>query len=99
MSATPAVHERHTHDAPDLAEVARWCRHAGVPEPVGCRVSTVPLVPGSQRISAQESSRKGQLRGPRSFLELRFAEPVRGPIVLGRGRGFGLGLFAPVQEA
>ena len=32
------------------------------------------------------------------FLEMRFAEPVRGPIALGFACHFGLGLFAPVVE-
>ena len=33
------------------------------------------------------------------LLELRFAQPVRGPIALGFACHFGLGLFAPVREA
>jgi CRISPR-associated protein Csb2 len=98
VSATPVVHERYTHTAPTLEEVARWCHHAGLPAPESIRVSSVPIAAGSRRISAHESSRRGQLRGPRSFIEMRFAEPVHGPVIIGRGRGFGLGLFAPLRE-
>ena len=33
------------------------------------------------------------------LLELRFSEPVRGPVALGFGCHFGLGLFAPVNDS
>jgi CRISPR-associated protein Csb2 len=39
--------------------------------------------------------RQGQAHLPSEFLRLRFAEPVDGPITLGRLSHFGLGLFAP----
>lgn len=32
------------------------------------------------------------------LIELRFAQPVRGPIVLGFACHYGLGLFAPITE-
>jgi CRISPR-associated protein Csb2 len=42
----------------------------------------------------------GGVRGhDRGFgFEIRFAEPVRGPILLGYGRFFGLGQFASCRE-
>lgn len=36
-------------------------------------------------------------RGPGAAFEITFPEPVRGPIALGYGAHFGLGLFAPVR--
>ena len=43
-TAFPAIHER--RGALDLAEVARWCKHAGLPEPIAFRAARGPLVPG-----------------------------------------------------
>jgi len=41
------------------------------------------------------------VRGGEDFglLEIRFAQPVRGPVALGFACHFGLGLFAPVSES
>ncbi|MGQ0653218.1 MAG: hypothetical protein ACT4P4_13285 [Betaproteobacteria bacterium] len=36
---------------------------------------------------------------PGRLIELRFAQPVRGPIALGFACHFGLGLFAPAPDA
>ncbi len=50
----------------------------------------------------QRSRRKHGLVQPDPLgrlLEIRFAQPVRGPIALGFACHFGLGLFAPVQGA
>ena len=39
ISATPVVAERFSKRTPDLAAVASWCVHAGLPEPVSARVT------------------------------------------------------------
>jgi CRISPR-associated protein Csb2 len=96
VSAFPVVHERWQPKGPDLSEVARWCRHAGIAaEPILFRSWPVPLVEGSPSLRPDEVHREGRERRPYSHIEVEFAEPVPGPIVLGRGRQFGLGLMAP----
>lgn len=98
ISATPVVHERHTGGQLHLEEVQRWCDHAGLPSPCAHRESPTPLLEGTPNWSPFELSRDGRWRGPRSYVEIEFDQPVAGPVVLGRGRGFGLGLCAPAHQ-
>ena len=93
-TAFPALHER--RGTLDLAEVSRWCRHAGLPEPVAFRATRGPLVPGAVDLAPEEVNRPGRPGLPYSHVELRFAEPVRGPVVIGSGRQRGFGLCVPV---
>ncbi len=94
-TAFPALHER--RGTLDLAEVSRWCRHAGLPAPVAFRALRGPLVPGAVDLAPVEVNRPGQPGLPYSHVELRFAEPVRGPVVIGAGRQRGFGLCVPVE--
>ena len=100
VTAVPAIHER--YGRLDLSEIARWCRHAGLPEPVAYRSTRVPLATGGLRLQAPEVRRHGQDRAERtrpfSHIELRFAEPVRGPVVIGAGRSRGFGLCIPLDD-
>ena len=91
----PAIHERH-HPL-DLAEVSRWCRHAGLPEPVAFRAARGPLVRGAVDLAPVEVNRPGRSNLPYSHVELRFATPVPGPVVIGAGRQRGFGLCVPVD--
>ena len=95
VSATPVVHER--HGTPTDDEIGRWCAHAGLPEPVRWRTSRHPLATGAVDLRPSEVRRRYG-RSPYSHLALEFAEPVTGPVAVGRGRQFGLGLLAPEQE-
>jgi CRISPR-associated protein Csb2 len=96
VSALPVVHE---HWGPVTAEeVSRWCRHAGLPEPVAFRSATVPLIEGALSLRALEVHRAGGERRPYSHLEVWFAEPVTGPVMIGRARQFGLGLMCPANR-
>jgi CRISPR-associated protein Csb2 len=97
-SAFPVVHERFVRPRPDLSEVARWCRHAGFPAPIEARLSRMPLLPGSVALMPHEARRSGVDARPYSHLELGFNEPVKGPMVLGHLRHFGLGLMVPQSE-
>jgi CRISPR-associated protein Csb2 len=97
-TATPAVHDRHSRHGLTLEQVARWCEHAGLPEPVWFRSSPAPLLDGSLMVTTADLGRPGRLAGPRSFVELEFALPVNGPVVIGRGRGFGLGICSPIES-
>lgn len=95
VSAFPVVHERFRRRGPTLDDVNDWCRHAGLPDVVAFRTSRVPLVPGAVALHAHEVHRDDGTRHPFSHLRVAFDEPVRGPIALGRGRQFGLGLMVP----
>ena len=95
VTAFPAIHERRRKT--DLAEVARWCSHAGLPEPVGFRSERTPLMKGAIDLAPTEVSRPNRIGLPYSHVEIRFAEPVPGPVVIGSGRQRGFGLCAPID--
>ena len=100
VTAVPAIHER--FGRLDLAELRRWCRHAGLPEPVWFRSARVPLVPGALTLHPAEVHRPApHTPGPAkpySHIAMRFTEAVRGPIVIGGGRSRGFGLCVPADE-
>lgn len=96
VTAFPAIHER--HGPLTLAEVARWCRHAGLPAPVAFRATRGPLVRGAADLAPVEVNRPGRGAGrPYSHIELLFDRPVTGPVVVGAGRQRGFGLCVPVK--
>ena len=94
-TAFPAIHER--RGALDLAEVARWCKPAGLPEPIAFRAARGPLVPGGVDLAPVEVNRPGRPGRPYSHVELLFATPVQGPVVIGAGRQRGFGLCVPID--
>ena len=90
VTAFPAIHERRC--ALDLAEVSRWCRHAGLPEPFRFRAARTPLVRGGVDLAPVEVNRPGRPGLPYSHVELWFDHLVPGPVVIGSGRQRGFGL-------
>ncbi len=94
-TAIPAIHERRR--PLDLAEVARWCRHAGLPDPVAFRSARAPLVPGAPDLAPVEVNRPGRPALPYSHVELWFDQAIPGPVVVGAGRQRGFGLCAPLD--
>lgn len=98
-SALPVVHERFRKGGPVLEDVAAWCEHADLPEPVAFRSSPVPLLAGAPHLRPHEVYRPDRPRRPYSHVSIRFSDPVVGPVVLGRARSFGLGLMAPVGRS
>jgi CRISPR-associated protein Csb2 len=98
VSAFPVMHERWQPGGPDLREVGRWCRHAGLPTPLGFRSVTVPLLRGAVSLRPHEVRRKDREVRPFTHVRLAFDEPVTGPVVIGRARQFGLGLMAPLDR-
>ena len=95
-TAFPAVHER--RGKVRLPEVARWCGHAGLPEPVSFRRSRFPLVSGGVDLVPVEVNRPGRPALPYSHVEIWFSQPVPGPVVIGAARQRGLGLCVPVDD-
>ena len=96
VTAFPAVHERRRRL--DLAELTRWCAHAGLPAPIRFRTGRAPLVHGGVDLAPVEVNRPGRPGRPYSHVELWFSEPVSGPVVIGAGRQRGLGLCVPLDD-
>ncbi len=96
VTVFPAVHERRGRLS--LAAVARWCNHAGLPEPVAFRSTRSPLVAGGVDLAPIEVNRPGRPALPYSHVELLFAKSVTGPVVIGAGRQRGLGLCVDVPD-
>ena len=90
VTAFPAVHERRV--PLDLAEVSRWCEHAGLPKPRAFRSARCALVPGGVDLAPVEVNRPGRPGLPYSHVKILFDVPVTGPVVLGSARQRGLGL-------
>ena len=95
-TAFPAIHERRR--PLDLAEITRWCRHAGLPDPVAYRATRTPLVRGAADLAPVEVNRPGRSGLPYCHVAILFAEPVEGPVVIGSGRQRGFGLCAPLTD-
>lgn len=99
VSVTPAVQERFRRGGPTLADAGQWCRHAGLPAPVDVRWSRHPGIRGAADLRPDEVHRDGRPQRPYTHLELRFDVDVEGPVVIGAGRSWGLGLLAPVSSS
>ena len=94
-TAVPAIHERRRRL--DLAEIARWCEHAGLPAPVAFRSARTPLVAGAIDLAPVEVNRPGRPALPYSHVKLRFEQAIPGPVVIGSGRQRGFGLCVPLD--
>jgi len=101
LSVTPVVHARWRKDPQEtlMDQVTRDCSHVGLPAPALVEAIRGSAFPGaatrptpSNRVP--EAWRKS-LGGPSSHLRIIFRSPVAGPVLLGRARHFGLGLFVP----
>jgi CRISPR-associated protein Csb2 len=82
------------------AIVARACERVGLPLPLWVQVmrrSLFDAAPKAQAFTPYPSKGAGFKRVC-VHVELRFAEPVAGPVVLGAGRYFGIGLCRPRGE-
>lgn len=68
--------------------------------PASVEVSLAPLLPGAQHVRQflPWPGRQGRPPRVRVHADIRFEERVRGPLLLGAGRYFGLGLCLPVED-
>ena len=89
-----------------LDQLRREWRERGTELPEIVAMRDLPSVPHGGRklrpVYFHRFRRKRGLVQPDTLgrlLELRFAKPVRGPLALGFGCHFGLGLFIPVPDA
>ncbi len=69
------------------------CEHSGLPEPVEVEASWDPFAVGSPHVRAC----RGKTARPLMHTRLRFPVEVEGPLAIGAGRYFGLGLMEPVE--
>lgn len=101
-SATPVVlpgwDSRRGRPRPERA-AKRLLRHASISEALLDRAafSRVPRLRGSVHPLSYRRPRHLE-RYPCLHLTVEWTEPVRGPLSLGGGTGYGLGLFVPVGE-
>lgn len=93
--------ERSAQRAAILAQesIADACEHIGLPRPVSVEISSTPLLPGVQpaRQFLPWPPQKSRPQRVRVHAAITFGEAVRGPVLLGAGRYFGLGLCLPVR--
>jgi CRISPR-associated protein Csb2 len=81
--------------------LARSCEHAGLPHPVEVladRHSPLFGVEPSFRFVTQRATPGQPKTRLYTHVTLTFAEPVHGPVLLGAGRYFGLGLLRPLRQ-
>lgn len=93
VSATPVVLDRFPKGAKLSAEeiVAQSCERAGYPRPIKVELSQVCAI-------AMPAAREFRLRKPGALFAhamLEFEHAVSGPVLVGKERYFGLGLFLP----
>lgn len=78
---------------------AELCKMIGLPEPAEARIGPISIFSGVPKASEFERPGKSQINGKLSaHVWLRFAEPVRGPVLIGAGRFLGFGLCRPVPN-
>jgi CRISPR-associated protein Csb2 len=80
--------------------IADACERIGLPRPISVEVSLAPLLPGAQPVRSflPWPGQPGRTPRVRVHADISFAAPVRGPVLLGAGRFFGLGLCMPMTE-
>ena len=104
-TVTPVIHaRRRTSSGPRgiARQVATDCAFAGLPEPIRIEVlKNAPLAgaPDSPLpAKAVPPDWRASMTGPHGHLRLTFAQPIEGPVLLGRASHFGLGLCRPARE-
>lgn len=114
VTATPIALDRHPGNLRSNADrtahraaaeaascVKDACERIGLPRPSDVCISHAPLLSGAQHVRqfTPWPPQPGRTRRARVHAEIVFAEGVCGPILLGAGRYFGLGLCLPVIDS
>lgn len=100
-TATPIVLDRHLKKGDSIADaVSQACVRAGLPHPARVDVSRSPTVRGAADMQPADTLRRPSDRNikPYTHARLIFANPVRGPVVVGSMRHYGLGLCIPTDR-
>ena len=101
VSVTPIVHSHWRKRGADalLRQVTADCAHVGLPEPRKVEVLRGPGRDGGASLAVPSrhvpEDWRSLLNGQTDHLRISFSAPVRGPVLLGRARHFGLGLCVP----
>jgi CRISPR-associated protein Csb2 len=100
-SVTPIVLDRHPRRRLAIEDVvASMCGDAGLPKPDQVEAAELSLFKGGAQISRVYLGERDYLKKSHmAHLRLGWKREVPGPILLGRGRYFGLGVMLPVKEA
>ena len=93
-TVTPIILDRHPKKNGLRAEtiIAESCRRVGLPQPTEVRMGSVAAFSGVPRAQDFHGQAKQVDGRDRTHALLRFATPVRGPLLLGAGRFVGLGV-------
>lgn len=80
--------------------IALACERIGLPRPISVTISHSPLLSGAQPAHsfAPWPGLLGRSNRVLVHADIHFAEPVCGPVLLGAGRYYGLGLCMPAPE-
>jgi CRISPR-associated protein Csb2 len=99
-SATPVLLERFPKKScPAERVVALGCRYVGLPEPTEVQVSRFsPLFGAEPSGRFVKVRRAGEVARLSTHVAVTFDRRVKGPLVLGAGRYFGLGLMRPLYR-
>lgn len=97
VSVTPLVLDRYPKDRDLVSAVRTSFTQAGLPVPCEVELSRQPMTQGAIRLRPGELPKhsRGRLY---THARVLFDQPVRGPVLAGAGRYFGVGLFAPENE-
>ena len=94
-TVTPVLLDRPPRKASPEASAAALADSlvmAGFPRPIDIRLSSQSLFTGAP------STRDVPTQVPRVHARVTFAEPVEGPVIAGRWRNFGVGVFRPLPD-
>ena len=85
-------------------QVRQSCLHVGLPQPEHVAVSLDPMTAGARPVAAfppfvQGTRRGDSVRRRLVHAAVRFRETIEGPVLIGAGRFFGLGLMRPLPSA
>jgi CRISPR-associated protein Csb2 len=112
-TATPIIVDRHLRARRDpwrqaemMQLIAESCTHIGLPRPAAVlphNHSAIRGSPAANRARSEPSWMGWTLTDPLRSRTLthaivKFAEPVEGPVILGAGRHFGLGVCLPIDR-
>ena len=102
VTVTPLVMPRIPRRALTAEDVVvRACTDAGYPEPITVRVSPAPLLSGATHTRSFQfpfDPKSHRPRRPITHAEIEFAQPIRGPVIIGAGRYAGYGVCRPSFE-
>ena len=96
-SVTPVAFDRHPRRTLlPLDVVGRMCREVGLPEPAHVQTVASALLEGAQASRSHHLGGRVYLRkNPIAHVRITWDREVPGPVLLGRGRYFGLGVMLP----